>query len=91
MDFDELVWNSARDDYEAGRTVATDLSRELARDVSPREVDAAFLRLAAQGRFRAFAYATNEQRFVEVPVHALAGVAEPWFRAVEPHSERAAI
>ena len=68
----DQVLGRVADDYEAPHTIAGDISRDLGRLVSEREVLDVLLLLAKQGQVQAYLYEKSLNQFV--PVVSVAGM-----------------
>ena len=68
-------------DYEAPKTLASDLARELGRDVSEAEVRAVLENLALRGLAQAFVFEPSTGRYVPIEAAEVKGQESPWFNA----------
>ena len=79
--FDDEVLERVADDFEAPHTIATDLARDLGREVTEYEVLQALLALATSGQVQVFVYETTKQDFVPVDVSEVVSCETLWFKA----------
>ena len=79
--FDDEVLERVADDFEAPHTIATDLARDLGREVTDYEVLQALLALATSGQVQAFVYETTKQDFVPVVISEVVSRETLWFKA----------
>jgi hypothetical protein len=79
--FEDAVLDMCGNDYEAPHTIAGDLARELARQVSEPEVRQALLSLASKGLVQAYVLEARSSRYVPVSSAVASETQEAWFMA----------
>lgn len=87
--FEEDVLGFVCDDFEAPRTIASDIARELGRPITEVEVRGALLSLAAKGQVQAYIFDKARNRYVPVGSAAAMHEADPWFLATPKFGGRA--
>jgi hypothetical protein len=76
------VLSRVAEDYEAARTITSDIARDLGRSVSEVEVTQALLELARAGSVQAYVYDTSTQRYRAVSPAEAEVAKEAWFKAI---------
>lgn len=82
-ELDRCVLDAVSDDFEAPHTIASELSRDLARVVTEQEAFSSLVRLAKSGLVQAFRYDADTNRFSPVRANDIAMTPEPWFMTVD--------
>jgi hypothetical protein len=75
------VLDRCGNDVEAPHTIASDISRDLGRQVSESEVRAAFLSLASKGLVQAYTFEASSSRYVPISSAEAAHTDAAWFMA----------
>jgi len=85
-DLDKHVLAWARDDFETPSSIVANVSLDLGRPVTEREVLGSFVRLAQLGLVQAFQYESTARQYSPVSPTIVGSLAEPWFMATASSS-----
>jgi len=79
--FELEVLEYVADDYEAPRTIASDIATSLSRTISEADVRSALLALAHHGLVQAYAYDAERKRYSPISATEAQASQDPWFMA----------